>query len=109
MRTQEDQSFLVLNGTQTQSARVQILLSELAEIRSLGVDVMRISPQSMHTLEILQAFDAVLKGAQSAAQAQQSIAAYLPGEPCNGFWYGKPGLDKLASKTQDLEAQAVLV
>ena len=72
------------------------------------MDVLRISPQSSNTLEILQAFDAVRKGTHSAAQAQQSIAAYLPGEPCNGYWYGKPGLDQIISKTQALEAQVAL-
>jgi collagenase-like PrtC family protease len=97
MRTREDESFLILNGTQTQSARVQLLLSELDDMRALGVDVVRVSPQATNTLEILQAFDAVLKGTQSAAQAQQAITAYLPGEACNGYWYGKPGLDQIAT------------
>jgi collagenase-like PrtC family protease len=72
------------------------------------VDVLRVSPQSSNTLEILQAFDAVRKGTQSAAQAQQSIDAYLPGEPCNGYWYGQPGMTQVASKTQDRQAQAAL-
>lgn len=96
MRTREDESFLVLNGTQTQSARVYSLLGELDAMRALGVDVVRVSPQSQHTLDILQAFDAVLKGTQSAAQAEQAIAAYLPERACNGYWYGLPGLDQYA-------------
>ena len=100
MRTREDQSFLVLNGTQTQSARVYSLLAELDDMRALGVEVVRVSPQSSNTLEILQAFDAVLKGSLIAARAQQEIAAYLPGEACNGYWYGKPGLDQLAHTSQ---------
>jgi collagenase-like PrtC family protease len=105
MRTREDESFLVLNGTQTQSARVYALLAEMDDMRALGVDVLRISPQSSNTLEILQAFDARHKGTKSAAQAQQAIAAYLPGEACNGYWYGKPGLDQCVAKTQVLEMQ----
>ncbi|WP_342616248.1 U32 family peptidase [Rhodoferax sp. GW822-FHT02A01] len=95
MRTREDASFLILNGVQTQSARVQLLLDELEDMRALGVDVVRVSPQARHTPDILQAFDAVLRGRQSAAQAKQAIAAYLPGEACNGYWYGKPGLDRM--------------
>jgi collagenase-like PrtC family protease len=100
MRTREDENFLVLNGIQTQSARVQWLLAELGDMRTLGVDVVRISPQATHTLEIVQAFDAVLKGTQSAARAQQAVAGYLPGETCNGYWYGKPGLDLLQQGQQ---------
>ena len=99
MRTREDENFLVLNGIQTQSARVYSLLAEMDGMRALGVDVLRISPQSRNTLEILQAFDSVLKGRQSADRAVQSIDAYLTGEPCNGYWYGKPGLDQLATET----------
>jgi len=108
MRTREDESFLVLNGTQTQSARVQLLLAELSDMHVLGVDVLRISPQATHTLEILQAFDAVLKGNQNAAQAQQSIAAYLPGEACNGYWYGKPGLDQISTPAPATDRQPAL-
>ncbi len=108
MRTREDESFLVLNGTQTQSARVHLLLAELADMRALGVDVVRVSPQSQHTLEILQAFDTVIKGRQSAALAQQSIAPYLPAEACNGYWYGKPGLDQLPFAPQAFDAPTAL-
>jgi hypothetical protein len=70
------------------------------------VDVVRVSPQSSHTLEILQAFDKVLKGRQDAAQAQQAIAPYLPGEACNGYWYGKPGLELLDRQAQGEAPQA---
>ena len=108
MRTREDESFLVLNGIQTQSARVHLLLHELADMRALGVDVVRVSPQSTNTLDILQAFDAVRKGTCSADQAQQAVAAYLPGEACNGYWYGKPGLDQLAPATHAAGLQAAL-
>ena len=108
MRTREDESFLVLNGTQTQSARVHMLLAELDDMRALGVDVLRVSPQATNTLEILQAFDAVRKGTRSAAQAQQDVAAYLPGEACNGYWYGKPGLDQHAGKAPAADMQVAL-
>jgi hypothetical protein len=69
------------------------------------VDVVRVSPQARNTLDILQAFDGVLKGTRSAAQAQQDVAARLPGEACNGYWYGKPGLDQHAATSQPTDAQ----
>ncbi|MEN9372838.1 MAG: hypothetical protein RIR79_390 [Pseudomonadota bacterium] len=94
MRTREDESFLILNGTQTQSARVHLLLKELEDMCTLGVDVVRVSPQANHTLDILHIFDAILKGRYSAAQAQQAISPYLLDKACNGYWYGQPGLDQ---------------
>src|SRR3546814_12771547 len=54
--TRESQPFLVLNGIQTQSALVYNLINELQEMRDLGVDVLRISPQSQHTAQIAGLF-----------------------------------------------------
>ncbi len=93
MRTQEDEGFLVLNGTQTQSARVYNLLPELDAMRDLGVDVVRISPQSTHSAGVVDLFHAVLTRKIPLAQAMLAMTAFMPDQPCNGYWYGKPGLD----------------
>jgi collagenase-like PrtC family protease len=100
LRTREDESFLVLNGIQTQSAKVYSLLPELEAMRSLGVDVVRISPQSQHTGDIVQLFSDVLSGALDAGQAQQPLLPLMPDQPCNGYWYGKPGLEQIAHTTE---------
>ena len=49
LRTRDEVPFLVLNGTQTQSALVYNLVRELDAMRDMGVGVARISPQAMHT------------------------------------------------------------
>lgn len=97
MRTRESEEFLVLNGIQTQSARVYNLLSETATLRSLGVEVLRISPQSQHSTEIIALFHDVLRGVCSAPDAEQALAPLLLGQPCNGYWFGKPGMELCAS------------
>jgi collagenase-like PrtC family protease len=96
MRTREGEEFLVLNGIQTQSARVYNLLPELAAMQAMGVDVARISPQSQHTPEIIELFRRVLSNETSAADAMQAMTALMPERACNGYWYGKPGLEQLA-------------
>src|SRR3990167_4814104 len=58
LKTREREEFLVLNGTQTQSARVYNLVNELDDMRALGVDVLRLSPQAQHTAEVIEVFDA---------------------------------------------------
>ena len=93
MRTRENEEFLVLNGIQTQSARVYNLLPELGAMREIGVDVVRISPQAQHTLEIIGLFHDVMSGKASAADANQTLLPLMPELACNGYWYGKPGLD----------------
>ena len=97
MRTRESEGFLVLNGTQTQSAKVYNLLPELAAMQAMGVDVVRISPQSQHTGEIVTLFHEVLTQQTSADAALQAMTPLMPDQGCNGYWYGKPGLEQLAS------------
>ncbi len=95
METREGQPFLTLNGIQTQSALVYNLIDQLEPMRGLGVDVVRISPQSQHTADILALFHAVLKRQLSAAEALARIEPLMPAAPCNGYWHGKPGLERV--------------
>ena len=97
MKTKEGQPFLVINGIQTQSGNVYNLINELPEMASMGVDVVRVSPQAQHTAEILGLFDAALKQQLAPGDAMQAMSGLMPEAACNGFWYGKPGLEALAS------------
>jgi collagenase-like PrtC family protease len=81
LKTRESEAFLVLNGIQTQSARVYNLINDLPELRALGVDVLRLSPQSQHMADIVAAFDAARRaprtrprGAAAAAPADAGRA-----------------------------------
>ena len=97
MRTREKSEFLVLNGIQTQSARVHSLIDAWDELVTLGVDVARISPQSVHTAEIIGLYDTVRSGRTSPAAARQTLLDWLPDKDCNGYWHGQPGLDRVES------------
>jgi collagenase-like PrtC family protease len=96
LHTRDAEPFLVLNGTQTQSARVYNLVGELGDMRALGVDVVRISPQSSGTGEVLAAFDQARRGASGSADARRQIAGLLPAEACDGYWFGRPGMENSA-------------
>ncbi len=98
MRTREGEGFLVINGTQTQSARVYNLLPELDDMHSLGVDVARISPQSQHMADIVNLFHGVRTQKVSVADAMQAMTDLMPEQPCNGYWFGKPGLEQLVAQ-----------
>lgn len=97
MRTRESEEFLVLNGIQTQSARVHNLLPELPAMRDMGVAVVRISPQSQHTVRIIELFQGVIGGHQYADTANAELLTLMPEKPCNGYWYGKPGQEQFAA------------
>lgn len=95
LKTREHEEFLVLNGTQTQSARVYNLLDQVEVMRSIGVDVVRISPQSQDTGEVISLFDAARKrvfGPQEALARSQPLMA---ADGCNGYWHGRPGLEQV--------------
>jgi collagenase-like PrtC family protease len=96
LRTREDEPFLVLNGIQTQSARVYSLLEDLCELVTSGVDVLRISPQSQNMEEVVALFDAARNGDLQGSEAQAKLRSLLPDEDCNGYWHGRPGLDRVS-------------
>jgi collagenase-like PrtC family protease len=97
MRTREQQPFLVLNGIQTQSALVYNLVEEFGAMRAMGVDVVRLSPQSTHMARIVQLLRSVFDGALPAREAAAQMAPLMPAAACDGFWHGRPGLDKQAA------------
>jgi collagenase-like PrtC family protease len=93
LSTREDESFLVLNGIQTQSARTLNLISEVDDLKQLQVDVLRISPQSNHTELIINIFHRCLQGGLTTTEADIQLGKFMPVGPCNGYWYGDAGMD----------------
>lgn len=93
LSAQDQTRFLALNGIQTQSAHTFNLLSELDELRALGVDVLRISPQAEHTEEIIGIFHRCLTGEESPRDGAARLNELMPIGPCDGYWHGKPGID----------------
>jgi O2-independent ubiquinone biosynthesis protein UbiV len=98
LSTREGEPFLVLNGIQTQSAAVHSLLADFGDLQSLGIDVLRVSPMSRATCEVLALFDAVRRGRQSAREADERLRELLPARECNGYWHGRPGMEAVAAK-----------
>ena len=96
LRTREDQAFLTLNGIQTQSAQTCNLLPELAELRELNVDVLRISPQAEGTAAVIDTFAACLNGQCDPLEAARALNATLPYGACDGYWRGQAGLKQVA-------------
>lgn len=95
LETKESEAFLTINGIQTQSALVYTLINEIDQLRTLGVDVLRLSPQSEHMASIVENFKAVIDGTKLAIDAHNEIVPLMPAGPCNGYWYSKPGLEMI--------------
>jgi collagenase-like PrtC family protease len=94
LKTRESEEFLVLNGTQTQSARIYNLIDEIEDMRALGVDMLRISPQANDTPDVIALFDQARTKVLAPRDALARLAPLMPGEGCNGYWHGRPGLEQ---------------
>lgn len=95
MNTQEDEPFLVLNGIQTQSVKTCDLLGDIPQLQHLGVDVLRISPQSQHTFDIISLFKQVITGQLAADEAFKRAESLRLSSACNGYLHGKSGMDTI--------------
>ena len=94
LKTRESEEFLVINGTQTQSSRVYNLIDSLDEMKALGVDVLRLSPQARHMTDIIALFDGARRQVLAPHEALARTGPFMPGQGCNGYWRGRPGLEQ---------------
>ena len=90
--TREGQAFLAINGIQTQSAQVLSLAHRLEELRTTGVEILRLSPQSRHMGQVVTLFRRLLDGALPPDQAPAPLDRLMPGAPCDGYWLGEAGM-----------------
>nr|WP_315529435.1 U32 family peptidase [uncultured Achromobacter sp.] len=90
MRTRESREFLGINGIQVQSAACLDLLAQAPELARMGVDVLRVSPQSAGTLDAVAALDATRCGGKPAAVAPPAGIGR-----CNGYYHGRAGIELL--------------
>ncbi len=93
LSTRESEDFLVLNGIQTQSAKSCNLVAEIDDMRALGVNVLRISPQHRYTERIIDILHKRLHANCSINEASSMLETLTPGGSCNGYWHGTPGMD----------------
>ena len=105
VRSTEGQSFLVLNGTQVQSAGVHNLLEHGAALASSGATRVRLSPQSSGFTKVIEDFDAVLNGGQQAAERLAGWAdAGVPQPLVTGYAFGGAGMNAVQAESSGLDA-----
>jgi len=94
--SQEDKPFLTLNGIQTQSAYTYNLLPALTDIKTMEIDVLRISPQSRHTEKVIEIFQRALNEPETVAEGMARLQRLMPIGACDGYWYGNKGMEEKA-------------
>ena len=94
LSSSEQQPFLVINGTQMQSAATQCLIGDGAALRAAGVSRLRLSPGSRGFVDVIRHFDQVMNHGANASAALHAIQASVPtGGLSNGFAHRRAGLE----------------
>ena len=94
VKTQDDKPFLNFNGIQTQSAATSNLIDAVPDMVKMGVNVIRLSPQSRGMGDVCQMFrDAVDGQLDHQSEGVKRLEKFAVGGYCNGFWYGEAGMD----------------
>ncbi len=96
LESQDRKQFLAMNGIQTQAATTTSLLAEVPQLKSMGVDMLRLSPQSQDMDRVVQLFDEARNDQLDTAEGVSMMERLAVGEISNGFWHGKPGMEKLS-------------
>ncbi|MFV0359350.1 ubiquinone anaerobic biosynthesis protein UbiV [Tropicimonas sp.] len=97
LETRDGQSFLRVNGIQTQSDTYVSLLDEVAGMASCGITDLRLMPQDVDMAAVAGVFRQHLDGGIDAAEGQARLEQIAPGIAfSNGFWHGEAGYRRIA-------------
>lgn len=100
LRTLNDRPFLAINGIQTLSYDYLNLINELPDLRAMGVSRFRLSPHTCDMPAVASIFRDVLERRISTAEGTASLESMKLLAPfSNGFYYGKPGYQRLDPHT----------
>lgn len=102
LSTKEDQSFLIMNGIQTLSSDVQNLVCELDEMKKIGVDVIRISPQVESTNQIIDVFRDRIDQKNTSQEAFNILAQLSDNKQRNGYWHNQEGMKGVTLAVEQL-------
>lgn len=85
LHSQDGDRVFTINGIQTQSGSCYNLLPQVAAMRSLGVDIVRLSPQVKGMEDIIDQFH----------RARLSIVdnGVIGSDSCNGYWFQQAGME----------------
>lgn len=90
LATRDNKIFLNLNGIQTQSASCTDLGAQLPELANMGIEILRLQPQSQHMPDVVSAFDIARRSNTIASVPDSALPASA--ERSNGYWFGAPGM-----------------
>ncbi|HED15360.1 MAG TPA: U32 family peptidase [Gammaproteobacteria bacterium] len=94
LQTQEGEQLFTVNGVQVQSGVPCNLIGEIDTLMEMGVDVLRLSPETGYMAGLVTLFREVVDQQCSAAEAVALLPKLITEQKwCNGFWHEQPGMN----------------
>ena len=101
LSTKEDEEFLTINGIQTMSNDTFNLINQIDDMRNIGVDVVRISPQSKNTDKIVNTFKDLSLNNINKDNAKKQLDNLSSSAFCDGYWFESPGMKNIELENID--------
>lgn len=95
LKTVEGEPLFCINGTSILSASTCSLVELVEDLKTIGVQAIRISPQYKNTARIAEVFRARLNGTLGPAEGLKELKAITEGSFSNGWYHGGAGKDYL--------------
>ncbi len=93
VQTLDGKGFVSVNGPQTLSHSVLNLISELDEMRAMGINAFRLWPHLIDMVRVAKVFRDVLDGKKTADEGQRQLDELVDLAPfSNGFYHGREGV-----------------
>ncbi len=96
--TLDGQPFLSVNGVQTMSRHCQVLLRDVAELATMGITHLRLSPQDCDMVAVAAIFADVRGDLICVEEGLARLRQVYPAAPfSNGFLHGRAGMEWVAA------------
>lgn len=96
--TLDGDAFLRVNGTQTMSHGVEVLVAEALDLAALGVARLRLAPEAVDMVAVATLYRDLLDGRREAGAVTEALTDLLgPRKAENGFHHGRTGAEWVAA------------
>ena len=91
LKTIEGEPTFTINGTSVLSALTYTLVELIEDLKAIGVNAIRISPQYQNTKQVVDIFRKRIEGRMGPVEAIHALKDTSPQGFCNGWYFGKAG------------------
>lgn len=90
--TMDGAHFLAANGVQTMGANIVAVTGQVADLKTVGVASLRLSPHTCDMVKVAHVFRGLIEAKLEPSEANAQLTALdLPGPLSDGFLRGQPG------------------